>query len=344
MGSGVWGGGEEGTLTTRAGAAIPGAGVADAAAGGRKRRTRPASPAGSPRGGPSAAAGAAAGSGRRRGSAAPPGPAPSRRASAPRASRAGRGCNWPWPRRRRTRPRRPRRRRPRARRAPAGCWTLPSRGALGGGLRPLGRTGGRRGRRGGRPGCAVQRRGGSAALGKMPQCSRPRAAAEHAGTGLTLASRRGRSLGCVRRPAGWRTPRHNGRAAGLSGVGVSGSAHCQALRSATVGQAGLLHPKEPECCRALPERSRAWPNSAEPCRSSNEPCPSPPGVLPNSAEPCRSPVELCRAPPNSTDALWSSTQPRQALIEQHLSRSIGSWALALLRAEVFRGCRRHVQK
>lgn len=286
---------------TRAAAAIPGgrAGVADAAASGRKPSARPASPAGSPPGGPSVAEGAAAGSGRRPGSAAPPGPAPSRRASAPRASRAGRGCNWPWPRRRRTRPRRPRRRRPRARRAPAGCWTLPSRGALGGGLRPLGRTGGRRGRRGGRTGCAVQRRGGTAALGKMPQCARPRAAAKHAGTGLTLASRRGRSPGCVRRVAGWRTPRHNGRASGLLGIGVLGAR--TARHSATVGLAGLLHPKESECCRALPEGLRALPNSAEHCRAlpgSNELCPSP----------SRSPAEFCRALPDHCRALPSPSE------------------------------------
>lgn len=156
------------------------------------------------------------------------------------------------------------------------------------------------GRRGGRPGCAVQRRGRSAALGKMPQCSRPRAAAEHAGTGLTLASRRGRSLGCVRRPAGWRTPRHNGRAAGLRRIGVSGSAHRRAL-----GDRG----------GRLSSCTRRDPNVAEPCRSSNEPGPSTPGVLPNSAEPCRSTVELCRALPKSTDALWSATQARQALKE-----------------------------
>lgn len=317
---------------TRAAAAIPGslsggrAGVAAAAASERKPGARPASPAGSPPGGPSAAAGAAAGSGRRRGSAAPPGPAPSRRASAPRASRAGRGCNWPWPRRRRTRPRRPRRRRPRARRAPAGCWTLPSRGALGGGLRPLGRTGGRRGRRGGRTGCAVQRRGGTAALGKMPQCARPRAAAKHAGTGLTLASRRGRSLGCVRRPAGWRAPRHNGRASGLLGIGVLGSAHRQALRYCGVGWAPA-----PEGVRVLPSRAelcRALSSLAEPCRALTSLNRALPGVLPNSAEPCRSPVELCRALSNSTDELWSANPALSlALTKRHLCRSLGSWAL-----------------
>lgn len=290
---------------TRAAAAIPGslsggrAGVADAVASRRKPGARPASPAGSPPGGPSAAAGAAAGSGRRRGSAAPPGPAPSRPTSAPRASRAGRGCNWPWPRRRRTRPRRPRRRRPRARRAPAGCWTLPSRGALGGGLRPLGRTGGRRGRRGGRTRCAVQRRGGTAALGKMPRCARPRAAAKHAGTGLTLASRRGRSLGCVRRPAGWRSPRHNGRASGLSGIGVSGSAHRQAFGYRGAGWAPApggvrVLPSPAELCRALPEHRRALPSPAgvltSLARALPEPCrilPSPAGARSSFAEPFR---------------------------------------------------------
>lgn len=336
---------------TRAAAAIPGslsggrAGVADAAASGRKPGARPASPAGSPPGGPSAAAGAAAGSGRRRGSAAPPGPAPSRRASAPRASRAGRGCNWPWPRRRRTRPRRPRRRRPRARRAPAGCWTLPSRGALGGGLRPLGRTGGRRRRPGGRTECAVQRRGGTAALGKMPRCARPRAAAKHAGTGLTLASRRGRSLGCVRRPAGWRTPRHNGRASGLLGIGVSGSAHLRALRYCGVGWAPAPEgvralPSLAELCRALPERCRALPSPAGALTSLVRALPEPYRILPNSAGAVSSFAEPFRTPPMSCGVLPSPVRSQGSVtFLDHQGRG-----LCLLRADVLTGRRRHVLK
>lgn len=152
------------------------------------------------------------------------------------------------------------------------------------------------GRRGGRPGCAAQRRGRSAALGKMPQCSRPRAAAEHAGTGLTLASRRGRSFGCVRRPAGWRTPRHNGRAAGLRRIGVSGSAHRRAL-----------------CDRGgrLGSCTRRDPNVAEPCRSSNEPgrtLPNPAAAQRSLAEPSRGPAELCRALPEYCRALPSPAE------------------------------------
>lgn len=111
-------------------------------------------------------------------------------------------------------------------------------------------------------GCAVQRRGGTAALGKMPQCARPRAAAKHAGTGLTLASRRGRSPGCVRRVAGWRTPRHNGRASGLLGIGVLGSAHRQALRYCGVGWAPA-----PEGVRVLPSLSGRLTSLTELCRA-----------------------------------------------------------------------------
>lgn len=152
------------------------------------------------------------------------------------------------------------------------------------------------GRRGGRPGCAVQRSGRSAALGKMPQCSRPRAAAKHAGTGLTLASRRGRSLGCVRRSGGGEPRGTMGGPRGSGGLGSRGARN--AGRSATVGtgwapalEGTRMLPSTAEAltslaelCRALPALKRAWP------------------------EPSRGPAELCRALPEYCRALPSPAE------------------------------------
>lgn len=90
---------------------------------------------------------------------------------------------------------------------------------------------------------------------------------------------------------------------GSGGLGSRGAR--TAGRSAIVG-AGWV--PAPEGTRMLPSPAGALTSLAELCRTQ----PVLKGAWP---EPSPGPAELCRALPESTDALWSATQARQALKE-----------------------------
>lgn len=98
---------------------------------------------------------------------------------------------------------------------------------------------------------------------------------------------------------GWRTPRHNGRAAGLRRIGVSGIAQRRALR---------------DCGDRLGSCTRRDPNVAEHCRGSNEPgrtLPSPAGAQTSLA---RALPGSCRTLPSPAGVLSSFAEPRRTLL------------------------------